>query len=108
MNRSPWRLEEVDGSPWRLGEVDGGDEQYPVELVGPSRWGETSFCEIWWPVRWVPDVRWRNNYFARSKEALPCCGRGPNCQPLYAQSTSDGSRSLTMLTTPRREHQGGG
>ena len=31
MNRSPWRLEEVDGSPWRLGEVDGGDEQYPVE-----------------------------------------------------------------------------
>ena len=31
MNRSPWRLEEVDGSPWRLQEVDGGDEQYPVE-----------------------------------------------------------------------------
>ena len=31
MNRSPWRLEEVDGSPWRLAEVDGGDEQYPVE-----------------------------------------------------------------------------
>ena len=31
MNRSPWRLEEVDGSPWRLEEVDGGDEQYPVE-----------------------------------------------------------------------------
>ena len=30
MNRSPWRLEEVDGSPWRLEEVDGGDEQYPV------------------------------------------------------------------------------
>ena len=27
---SPWRLEEVDGSPWRLEEVDGGDEQYPV------------------------------------------------------------------------------
>ena len=23
MNRSPWRLEEVDGSPWRLEEVDG-------------------------------------------------------------------------------------
>ena len=22
MNRSPWRLEEVDGSPWRLEEVD--------------------------------------------------------------------------------------
>ena len=31
MNRTPWRLEEVDGSPWRLGEVDGGDEQYHVE-----------------------------------------------------------------------------
>ena len=31
MNRSPWRLEEVDGSPWRLEVVDGGDEQYPVE-----------------------------------------------------------------------------
>ena len=31
MNRSPWRLEEVDISPWRLEEVDGGDEQYPVE-----------------------------------------------------------------------------
>ena len=31
MNRSPWRLEEVDGSLWRLEEVDGGDEQYPVE-----------------------------------------------------------------------------
>ena len=31
MNRSPWRLEEVDGSPWMLEEVDGGDEQYPVE-----------------------------------------------------------------------------
>ena len=31
MNRSPWRLEEVDGSPWRPEEVDSGDEQYPVE-----------------------------------------------------------------------------
>ena len=33
MNRSPRRLEEVDGSPWRLEEVDGGDEQHPVESV---------------------------------------------------------------------------
>ena len=66
------------------------------------------FCEIRWPVRWIPIVRWRNNYFARNKEALPCCGRGPSCQPLHVQSTSDGSRSLTTLTTPRREHQGGG
>ena len=31
MNRSPWRLEEVDGIPWRLEEVDSGDEQYPME-----------------------------------------------------------------------------
>ena len=31
MNRSLWRLEEVDGSPWRLEEVDGGDEQYPMD-----------------------------------------------------------------------------
>ena len=53
-------------------------------------------------------VRWRNNYFARNKEALPCCGRGPSCQPLHVQSMSDGSRSLTTLTTPRREHQAGG
>ena len=31
MNRTPWRLDEVDGSPWRLEEVDAGDEQYPLE-----------------------------------------------------------------------------
>ena len=55
-----------------------------------------------------PAVRWRNNYFARNKEALPCYGRGPSCQPLHVQSMSDGSRSLTTLTTPRQEHQGGG
>ena len=70
--------------------------------------GNVFFCKIRWPVRWVPTVRWRNNYFAHNKEALPCCGQGPSCQPLHVQSTSDGSRSLTMLTTPRREHQGGG
>ena len=57
---------------------------------------------------WVPAIRWRNNYFARNKEALPCCGRGPSCQPLHVQSTSDGSHSLTTLTTQRREHHGGG
>ena len=70
--------------------------------------GNGFFREIQRPFRWVPVVRWRNHYFARNKEALPCCGRGPSCQPLHVQSTSDGSRSLTMLTTPRREHQGGG
>ena len=74
----------------------------------PAVTGKRFFHEIRWPVRWVPAVRWRNNYFARNKEALPCCGRGPSCQPLHVQSTSDGSRSLNTLTTPRREHQGGG
>ena len=60
-------------------------------------------CQVW-----VLAVRWRNNYFARNKEALPCCGRGPSCQRLHAQYSSDGSRSLTTLTTPRREHHSGG
>ena len=79
-----------------------------MSLVGPSSQGGTLFHEIWLPVRWVPAIRWRNHYFPRNKEALPCCRRGPSCQPLHVQSTSDGSRSLTTLTTPRREHQGGG
>src|SRR4051812_14621654 len=74
----------------------------------PAVKGVTFFRETEWPVRWVPAVRWRNNYFARNKEALPCCGRGPSCQRLHAQYTSDGSRSLTTLTTPRREPHGGG
>ena len=70
--------------------------------------GKRFFREIRWPVRWVPAVRWRNNYFTRNKEALPCCDHGPSCQRLHAQYSSDGSRSLTTLTTPRREHHGGG
>ena len=36
------------------------------------------------------------------------CGRGSSCQPLHVHYSFDGSRSLTTLTTPRREHQGGG
>ena len=40
--------------------------------MGPSSQGGTFFREIWWPVRWVPAVRWRNNYFACNKEAFPC------------------------------------
>ena len=75
---------------------------------GSQQTGGNIFCEIRWPVRWVPAVRWRNHYFPRNKEVLPCCGRGPSCQPLHVQSTSDGSCSLSTLTTPRREHQGGG
>ena len=47
-------------------------------------------------------------FCVRNKEALPCCGRGPSCQPLHVQSTSNESRSLTTLTMPRREHQSGG
>ena len=70
--------------------------------------GKYFFREIRWPVRWVPAVRWRNHYFPRNKEALPCWGHGPSCQPLHVQSTSDGSRSLTTLTTPRQEHNGSG
>ena len=34
--------------------------------------GVTFFREIQRPFRWVPDVRWRNHYFARNKEAFPC------------------------------------
>ena len=68
----------------------------------PAVRGKHFFCKIQWPVRWVPAVRWRNHYFPRNKEALPCCGRGPSCQPLHVQSMSDGSRSLTTLTTPHQ------
>ena len=57
----------------------------PVNLVGP--------------LYWVPAVR--NNYFPRNKEALPCGCHGPSCQPLHVQYSSNGSRSLTTLTTPR-------
>ena len=57
---------------------------------------------------WVPTVRWRNNYFVRNEEPIPCGYRGPSCQPLHVQYSSDGSRSLTTLTTPRREDHDGG
>ena len=50
----------------------------------PAVRGNVFFHEIRWPVWWVPAVRWRNNYFARNKETLPCCGRGPSCQRLHA------------------------
>ena len=79
--------------------VAGGSQQ--------SGW-KCCFHKIRWPVRWVPAVRWRNNYFAHNKEALPCGCRGPSCQPLHVQYSSDGSRSLTTLTMPRGEHHGGG
>ena len=31
----------------------------------------TFFCKIQRPFRWVPDVRWRNHYFARNKGVFP-------------------------------------
>ena len=71
----------------------------PDNLVGP---------QVSLPLYWVPANRGSIHFFVRNKEALPCCRRGPSCQPLHVQSMSDGSRSLTMLTTPCQEHQGGG
>ena len=59
------------------------------------------FRKIQLPVQWVPAVRWMNHYFTCNKEAFPCCGRGPSCQPLHVQYSFNGSRSLPMLTTPR-------
>ena len=81
-------------------DVAGGSQQSRGQIIFPrnmdalpcvrrcSWWvpavrGEMFFCEIQWPVRWVPAVRWRNNYFLCNKEAFPCCGRGPSRQPLY-------------------------
>ena len=52
----------------------------PPTKVGPNQQGEYSFF-------------WRN------KEALPCCSRGPSYHPLHIQYSSDGSHSLTTLTT---------
>ena len=71
----------------------------PVNLVGP---------QVSLPLYWVPANRGSIHFFVRNKEALPCGRRGPSCQPLHVQYSSDGSRSLTTLTTLRREHQGGG
>ena len=34
--------------------------------------GVMFFYEIKRPFQCVPDVRWRNHYFARNKEAFPC------------------------------------
>ena len=82
--------------------------RWPVRWVPAVRGKCFFFTKYWWPVRWVPFVRWRNNYFARNKEALPCGCRGPSCQPLHVQYSFDGSQLLTTLTTPCREHHGGG
>ena len=99
-------------------DVAGGSQQsggnfFSAKYGGPSCGSQQSggndfFAKYWWPVRWVPAVRWRNNYFPRNKEALPCGCHGPSYQPLHVQYSSDGSRSFTTLITPRGEHQGGG
>ena len=70
----------------------------PINLVGPSPP----------PTMLGPSWQGSIHFFVRNKEALPCGCRGPSCQPLHVQYSSDGSRSLTTLTTPRREHHGGG
>ena len=93
--------------------ADRGGNVFFAKYGGPSGGSQQSganvfFAKYWWPVRWVPAIRWKNNYFPRNKEALPCGCRGPSCQPLHIQYSSDGSRSLTTLTMPRREHHGGG
>ena len=67
--------------------------------------GNHFFHETRWSVWWVHVVRWRNHYFARNKEALPCYGLGPSCQPLHVQSSPFVSRSLS---TPCRENHDGG
>ena len=92
---------------------DSGGNVFFAKYDGPSSGSQQSggkcfFHEIRWPVRWVPAIRWRNNYFVCNKEALSCDCCGPSCQPLHVQYSSDGSRSLTTLTMPHREHQGGG
>ena len=44
------------------------------DLAGGSQQsgGNIFFAKYWCPVRWVPGVRWRNNYFPCNKEAVPC------------------------------------
>ena len=97
---------------WWVRPISGGNVFF-TKYGGPScgsqqSGGNVFFVKYWWPVQRVPAVRWRNNYFPRNKEALPCGCRGPGCQPLHVQYSSDGSRPLTTLTSPCREHYGDG
>ena len=64
----------------------------PVNLVGP---------QVSLPLYWVPANRGSIHFLCVIRRHFLACGRGPSCQPLHVQSTSDGCRSLTMLTTPR-------
>ena len=54
MNKSPWRLKEVDSSPWRLEEVDGGDPDDTTGDPKKKRRGESFnmredklLCDAW-------------------------------------------------------------
>ena len=75
---------------------------------GSQQSGGHFFCEIRWPVRWVPTVKWRNHYFARNKEAFPCVRPWTQLSASPRIAYFRWCRSLTTLTTPRRAHQGGG
>ena len=47
----------------KYGDPSGGCQQSGANIF---------FAKYWWPVQWVPAVRWRNNYFAHNKEPFPC------------------------------------
>ena len=64
----------------------------------------TFFHEIQRPFRWVPDVRWRNHYFARNKEAFPCVRPWTQLSASPCTAYFRWCRPLTMLTTPHRAH----
>ena len=61
---------------WCVRADSGGDifsRNTVARQVGPSSQGTNIFFrKIRRPFRWVPNVRWRNHYFARNKEAFPC------------------------------------
>ncbi|EMS51194.1 hypothetical protein TRIUR3_28824 [Triticum urartu] len=57
MNRSPWRLEEVDGSPWRLEEVDGSP--WRLEEVDGSPWRLEEVDGSPWRLEEVDGSPWR-------------------------------------------------
>ena len=70
--------------------ADSGGNVFFTKYGGPSGGSQQSganvfFAKYWCPVRWVPAVRWRNNYCLHNKEALRCGCRGPSCQPLHVQ-----------------------
>ena len=85
-------------------DLSAGGEHFFTKYGGPSGGSQQSggkhfFRKIRWPVQWVPAVSWRNHYFPHNKEAL-AAAVDPS-ETLHVQYTSDGSRSLTTLTSPR-------